>query len=271
MRPRTRWFWATAAGLAAILAAGAGCRGGAKAPPGKGKTPSPTAAANAPGADSKAKAPAGNTTTGGGGGAGEAAGVSSPAWPFPGQPGKQGAGRDRVQVVSVSRGDRIPGVPPIQVPPVARSPFRAEGLAEAAPTPRPEPGEGRKEPARGGLPPSPVPDWMRPIGLPDGGLPPMETGTGVPLPAPGGVRGSRAVPTPALDTTAPPSPSVQLTGIVWGEPRMAILVDGKGHYIVQEGDPVPGGYTVGSISPHKVVLHAMGSRHIVLFMGGKSG
>jgi hypothetical protein len=69
----------------------------------------------------------------------------------------------------------------------------------------------------------------------------------------------------------PVQPSLQLTGVIDGQPLMAILQGEKAHYIVQEGDAVPGGYRVASISLQRVVLHGRDRSSTVLRLGGKSG
>jgi hypothetical protein len=71
--------------------------------------------------------------------------------------------------------------------------------------------------------------------------------------------------------TAPPAPALQLTGIINGAPRMAVIEGEKAHYIVREGDLIAGGYRVASISPYKVVLLSGDSRSLVLRFGRKGG
>jgi len=106
---------------------------------------------------------------------------------------------------------------------------------------------------------------------PHGAPPPMMTAMARPLPpiqpmplrlfGPGSEPG--AAPTPASSTpgvitprpAAPPAePPLCLTGVIYGDPSMAILRKGAQRYYVRPGDPVGGRYIVRSISYRRVVL-----------------
>lgn len=60
---------------------------------------------------------------------------------------------------------------------------------------------------------------------------------------------------------------LRVTGIIEGDPTIAILRKGDARYIVRVGDPVQG-YVVESISGRRVVLAAGGERRS-LFLGGR--
>lgn len=263
----TNRLWPMTGALAMILAGGAGCRTGRPVPGNKGNAPSASTSANAPATSvAPGNKPAASAAEGGG-----TTNDTSRAWPFPGQPGKPASPQRVVQVKPTSQAGDIPGVPRLRMPSPHRSPFRPEGLAEPAKPPAVKTRQEttRRRPTR--LPPSPVPEWTRLQEFPEGTLRPIEV---KPLPTPPGP--AESAPTPSEratgpETATPSAPSVRLTGIIWGEPRMAILEDEKGHYIVQEGDGVPGGYTVGSISPHKIVLYQREKPPLVLYLEGKKG
>jgi hypothetical protein len=56
-------------------------------------------------------------------------------------------------------------------------------------------------------------------------------------------------------TPAPPAePPLRLTGVIYGDPSMAIIRKGSQRYFVRPGDPVGSRYVVQSISQRRVVL-----------------
>ncbi|HHX38759.1 MAG TPA: general secretion pathway protein GspB [Armatimonadetes bacterium] len=103
-------------------------------------------------------------------------------------------------------------------------------------------------------------------------LPPMSA-TAPGLAPHEGVRvpGSVSSPPEGGAAAAATSPALQLTGIIDGDPRMAVIEGETAHYIVREGDRVAGGYRVASISPQKVMLRSEDNRTVVLRFGRKGG
>jgi hypothetical protein len=213
-----------------------------------------------------ANAPSGAPKAGG-----EGAKVESP---FPGQSGGDpageptantaGAGSSGARTVARRDPDTIPGVPRLRLPPPRRSPFRLEG------------GKG-EETAPEKAPPE-VTIRLRDSDKPTGGLlgvqplPPMSA-TAPGLAPHEGVRvpGSVSSPPEGGAAAAATSPALQLTGIIDGDPRLAVIEGETAHYIVREGDRVVGGYRVASISPYKVMLLSDDSRTVILRFGRKGG
>jgi hypothetical protein len=56
-------------------------------------------------------------------------------------------------------------------------------------------------------------------------------------------------------------PTLQLTGIIYGDPSVAILRKGEKRYFLRPGDPVGSRYVVQSISHRRVVLADVGTPH----------
>jgi hypothetical protein len=98
------------------------------------------------------------------------------------------------------------------------------------------------------------------------------------LPFAGMLGGNMGLPQPGATTSGTPSATgsrgtppvdntLRVTGIIEGNPTVAILRKGEARYIVQTGDPVLG-YVVESISGRRVVLAAGGEKKS-LFLGGR--
>ncbi|HEX2999846.1 MAG TPA: hypothetical protein VHR86_06380, partial [Armatimonadota bacterium] len=181
-------------------------------------------------------------------------------------------GRGALAIVRVSRRspDRIPGVPRLRLPAAGRSPFRSQELfdgrarltkqsVKATPiSPAIKRLPSLLETSRVGptLPP------IAPLELP-WQTPAASVQNNVPaLPVPGAIV-SKPLP--------PPLPVMHLTGVIRGEPLLAIIEGEKEHYIVQPGDTVAGGYKVASITLQEVVLRTGDRRVLVLRLGGKRG
>lgn len=255
MNEKTRRLWIIAAVLAFALGGAVGCRRGQ--PPEKAAPPATNAPGNAPASSGQAgSAPAANTPAG-------SAGIESP---FPGKAKADGAPAKTaatVRVAAVPASDRIPGVPTVALPPPKKSPFRERGL-DGPSTSGAKTG-GNAAPRVGmGPPPRPINVWPGLNDLP-GGLPPADI-----RPVGPGLPGSSTPGAPPVSVPPAPSLAVQLTGVIRGEPPMAILEGEQAHYIVQEGDPLPGGYIVATISQQKVILRGGGGNTLVLRLGGKS-
>jgi len=97
----------------------------------------------------------------------------------------------------------------------------------------------------------------KPMGLPPLTLPGVWTST----PPPAGT------PPAGMAPAAAPEP-LRLTGVVQGNPSVAVLRQGSKRYIVTIGDPVDNQYIVKSISAGRVVL-AKGERTLSLSLGGR--
>lgn len=81
-------------------------------------------------------------------------------------------------------------------------------------------------------------------------LPPIE-----PMPLQLFGPGGGSPPGPSVLTPGPPAePPWHLTGVIYGDPSMAIIRKGARRYFVRPGDPVGGRYVVQSISHRRVVL-----------------
>jgi hypothetical protein len=106
---------------------------------------------------------------------------------------------------------------------------------------------------------------------PQGAPPPMMTAMARPLPpiqpmplrlfgpdASAAAPTAPASPQPGVSTPAaaapPAEPPLSLTGVIYGDPSMAIIRKGSQRYYVRPGDPVGGRYIVRSISNRRVVL-----------------
>lgn len=255
---------------------GGGTKAGAVAPGGQtGQTdqgakqaaPANTPA-GAPKTDQGAKqaAPA-NAPSGAPKAGGETAKVESP---FPGQSTAEsassaaGTGSTASRVIARRDPDTIPGVPRLPLPPPRRSPFRLDGEGgekRAAQKAAPEVTIRRRE---AGKPPG-EPLGVEPLPPLAGPAPELVSHEDPRAPRIGNstpVRGPIAGATP---------PALQLTGIIDGDPRMAVIEGETAHYIVREGDRVAGGYRVASISPQKVMLRSEDNRTVVLRFGRKGG
>jgi hypothetical protein len=60
-----------------------------------------------------------------------------------------------------------------------------------------------------------------------------------------------------------------VTGIIQGDPNVAILRKGERRFIVREGDPVGSQYTVTKISARRVVLSAGEHDQVILYLSGR--
>ena len=84
-------------------------------------------------------------------------------------------------------------------------------------------------------------------------LPPIE-----PMPLQLFGPGGGSPPGPSVLTPGPQAPPAEpawhLTGVIYGDPSMAIIRKGAKRYFVRPGDPVGGRYVVQSISHRRVVL-----------------
>ncbi|UCH36613.1 MAG: hypothetical protein JSV65_09740 [Armatimonadota bacterium] len=104
---------------------------------------------------------------------------------------------------------------------------------------RPASAPGSAPPAMvAAMPPAPLPP-IEPMRLELFGPPDQASPSGVITPA--------AEPTPAQAT-------LRLTGVIYGDPSMAIIRKGDKRYFVRPGDPVGGRYMVQSIARRQVVL-----------------
>jgi hypothetical protein len=79
---------------------------------------------------------------------------------------------------------------------------------------------------------------------------------------PGGVQ-----PPPGF--TAAPQEKLRVTGIIHGDPDVAILRKGERRFIVREGDPVGSQYIVTKISGRRVVLSAGEHDQVILYLSGR--
>jgi hypothetical protein len=104
------------------------------------------------------------------------------------------------------------------------------------------------------------------------GLPPLPLNGGATIkdgfeddtPAPNAPTGAAQLPKAA--PAAPPAPPMALTGIIDGEPRMAVLrVDNLPHVVVVN-DHLPNDVTVRSIEPQRVVL-TVADKKVTLKLG----
>ena len=127
-------------------------------------------------------------------------------------------------------GDARPGSPEL---PRAGANAPAEKTTEVVPHPDKPPPSAPKRPTRGSLPPF---------------LPPLY-GPGV-----------------TEEAEGPPPGVLWLSGVIQGEPRLALLRRGNNRYLVREGDTVEGKYRVGGISANSVVL-LRGARRQTLRLG----
>ncbi len=85
--------------------------------------------------------------------------------------------------------------------------------------------------------------------VPSGSLPPFQ-------PAPYGGRTG--------DAPAGPPPGVLwLSGIIRGDPNLAIIRRGENRYLVREGSTIESGYQVVEISPDRVVLKRRGAKRVL--------
>jgi len=144
--------------------------------------------------------------------------------------------------------------------PVATAPTQpsAEIQPSAVPIPASEggttPGRNPFTPviaAQPAVTPSSAPPPML-TALRSGPLPPIQ-----PMPlqlfSPSGAAPDPGVITPGAP--APPAePPLRLTGVIYGDPAMAIIRKGAQRYFVRPGDPVGSRYMVQSISQRRVVL-----------------
>ena len=131
--------------------------------------------------------------------------------------------------IPMSQGGTTPG----------RNPFTPVIVAAAAAPPHNAP-----PPMLTAMGPRPLPP-IEPMSLrlfPQPGAPPA---TGVMTPTAGPQPGA---PTPTAD------PPLRLTGVIYGNPSMAIIRKGDKRYFVRPGDPVGSRYSVQSISQRQVVL-----------------
>ncbi len=85
--------------------------------------------------------------------------------------------------------------------------------------------------------------------VPSGSLPPFQ-------PAPYGGRTSDAPP-------GPPPGVLWLSGVIRGDPSLAIIRRGENRYLVQEGNTIESGYQVVEISPDRVVLQRRGAKRVL--------
>jgi len=172
-----------------------------------------------------------------------------------------------------------PGTPPAQAktevsasvsavaPAPAAPPAPAVQVQVAAPVPMSEGGT-----TAGRNPFTPVVAMVR-AATPTGSPPPVNTAAPLlPLPpirpmslelfgsAPGSGDVTAGIITPGEPGQAV-KPTLQLTGIIYGDPSVAILRKGEKRYFVRPGDPVGSRYVVQSISHRRVVLADVGTPH----------
>jgi hypothetical protein len=134
--------------------------------------------------------------------------------------------------------------------------------SSAGPLPMSEGGttQGRNpfKPVMAALPAAPPRTSPPPMFMPTRmtALPPISS-----QPVPLTLFGPGAQPTPGGVTNAtpvaagpPPEPPLRLTGVIYGDPSVAIIRKGDKRYFVRPGDPVGNRYTVQSISHRQVVL-----------------
>jgi len=150
--------------------------------------------------------------------------------------------------------------PPAALAPNATASAQPSAQIEASAAPIPG-GESATTPGRN--PFTPV-VWAQPAAPPHSAPPPMMTALEtkplppiqpMPLqlfpPSEGASAPGISAPGPA----APPAEApLRLTGVIYGQPSMAILRKGDRRYFVRPGDPVGGRYVVQSISQRRVVL-----------------
>jgi hypothetical protein len=74
---------------------------------------------------------------------------------------------------------------------------------------------------------------------------------------------------PPLGFAAAPQEKLRVTGIIQGDPNVAILRKGERRFIVREGDPVGSQYTVTKISARRVVLSAGEHDQVILYLSGR--
>ncbi len=110
------------------------------------------------------------------------------------------------------------------------APGAARGTSRAAKNPAP----ARKSRPSYSLPPLPPPDWST-----------VNT---------------------AQETLGPPPGVLWLSGVIQGEPKVAVLRRGENRYLVREGDTIENGYTVEEIGSNSIVLKR-GSRKLTLRVG----
>ena len=85
--------------------------------------------------------------------------------------------------------------------------------------------------------------------MPSGSLPPFQ-------PAPYGGRTGDA-------PGGPPPGVLWLSGVIRGDPSLAIIRRGENRYLVQEGNTIESGYQVVQISPDRVVLKRRGAKRVL--------
>ena len=155
---------------------------------------------------------------------------------------------------------RPPTAPVAAAAPTAASQASANVEPSAAPIPMSEGGttEGRNpfKPAMAALPAaapqtSPPPMFTSPRVAP---LPPIQP-VSLELFRPGGQEPMPGVISPTPAASGPPAePPLRLTGVIYGDPSIAIIRKGDKRYFVRPGDPVGNRYVVQSISHRQVVL-----------------
>jgi len=154
----------------------------------------------------------------------------------------------------------VAAAPAPQAPPASQAP-QAQPAAQSAPAQEPVLVESGAATTDGRDPFRPIVVAKAPAAPPAaanpgaGALPPIT------IPGPWGDSPGLTAPVSA------PEP-LRLTGVVRGEPSIAVLRRGAKRYIVTIGDPVDNTYLVKSISDGRVVL-ASGEKTLSLTLGGR--
>ncbi|UCC68038.1 MAG: hypothetical protein JSV79_13160 [Armatimonadota bacterium] len=68
---------------------------------------------------------------------------------------------------------------------------------------------------------------------------------------------------PSDGPPGPPPNVLWLSGVIQGEPKLAVLRRGGNRYLVREGDAIDGGYRVARISSHTVTLQRRGRTRVL--------
>jgi len=166
-------------------------------------------------------------------------------------------------------------------PAAAQPPAAPAQVAQPKPQPKLQAAKpGQAEPAlvQSGAPTTTGRDPFRPVFIAQAG--PVEGAPGSTGLAAATFRPSGLPPFPIsgfLGGSAPTAPGaapvkaeepLRLTGIVHGDPAVAVLRKGEKRFIVSIGDPVDNQYVVKSISDGRVVL-ASGEKRLSLTLGGR--